>query len=86
MQLPRLASSLQQQWYYPPSPSIWGLRIGGAGRGRGCWALAIAIVHMPDCVLLSLELEQGPSTYRVAREIRVLSVFGVRCQVWCLGD
>lgn len=31
MQLPRLASSLQQ-WYYPRSLSIWGLRIGGSKR------------------------------------------------------
>lgn len=33
MQLPRHASSLQQ-WYYPPSLSIWGLEIGVQPRRR----------------------------------------------------
>lgn len=83
MQLPRLASSLRQ-WYYPPSLSIWGLKLRGR-KGQDCWILAVAIVQIPEFrVVVSGAGTRGPPHTDVKDQCFL--VFGVRFQVWCLGN
>lgn len=84
MQMPCLASSLQQ-WHYPPSLSILGSENLGAVEEK---AVGFGNCHRACARFRLVVPGAGTAALHVPRrKTSVLPVFGVRCQViCCLGD